>query len=48
MHKRRNWAQQRQYEIREYLGWEPSIRLRNGIARTYEWIEKEMLAIVHA
>jgi nucleoside-diphosphate-sugar epimerase len=29
--------------IREYLGWEPSIRLREGIARTYQWIESQML-----
>jgi nucleoside-diphosphate-sugar epimerase len=27
-----------------YLGWEPSIRLRDGLAKTYEWIESEMLA----
>jgi nucleoside-diphosphate-sugar epimerase len=24
------------------LGWEPSIRLRDGLERTYRWIEKEM------
>lgn len=30
-------------KILEYLGWEPSIRLRDGLARTYEWIESEML-----
>ncbi len=29
--------------IVEYLGWEPSIRLRDGLAKTYEWIESEML-----
>jgi nucleoside-diphosphate-sugar epimerase len=29
--------------IREYLDWEPSIRLRDGIARTYRWIEAQML-----
>ena len=33
-------------KIHEYLGWEPSIRLRDGMARTYEWIESEMLAPV--
>ena len=26
------------------LGWEPSIRLRDGLAKTYAWIEGEMLA----
>jgi GDP-D-mannose 3',5'-epimerase len=25
-------------KIREYLGWEPDTRLRDGLARTYEWI----------
>ena len=30
-------------KILEYLGWEPSIRLRDGMAKTYEWIESEML-----
>jgi len=29
--------------ILEKLGWEPSIRLRDGMARTYEWIEGEMM-----
>jgi nucleoside-diphosphate-sugar epimerase len=33
-------------KIQQYLGWEPSIRLRDGMARTYEWIESEMLAPV--
>jgi nucleoside-diphosphate-sugar epimerase len=28
-------------KIREYLGWEPSIRLRDGIERTYAWIRQE-------
>jgi len=28
-------------KIREYLGWEPSIRLRDGIERTYTWIRQE-------
>jgi len=35
-------------KILEYLGWEPSIRLKDGMARTYQWIEKEMLAAVNA
>jgi nucleoside-diphosphate-sugar epimerase len=26
------------------LGWEPSIRLRDGLERTYRWIEQEMAA----
>lgn len=30
-------------KIQEYLGWEPSIKLRDGLARTYEWIESEMM-----
>jgi len=29
--------------IREKLGWEPSIRLKDGMAKTYEWIESQML-----
>jgi GDP-D-mannose 3',5'-epimerase len=28
--------------ILEKLGWEPSIRLREGMERTYRWIEQEM------
>jgi nucleoside-diphosphate-sugar epimerase len=28
-------------KIREYLGWEPSIRLRDGMERTYAWIREE-------
>jgi nucleoside-diphosphate-sugar epimerase len=31
--------------IQEYLGWEPSIRLRDGMEKTYEWIEQEMHAM---
>ena len=31
-------------KILEYLGWEPSIRLKDGMAKTYEWIESQMLA----
>jgi nucleoside-diphosphate-sugar epimerase len=30
--------------IQRLLGWEPSIRLKDGLARTYEWIESEMMA----
>ena len=30
--------------ILEKLNWEPSIKLREGMARTYAWIENEMLA----
>ena len=29
-------------KILEYLGWEPSIRLKEGMAKTYAWIEREM------
>jgi len=29
--------------ILKKLGWEPSNRLRDGMARTYEWIESQML-----
>jgi GDP-D-mannose 3', 5'-epimerase len=32
--------------IKRYLNWEPSIRLRDGIAKTYRWIHSQML--VHA
>ena len=31
-------------KIKQYLDWEPSIRLRDGMATTYAWIESEMLA----
>jgi GDP-D-mannose 3',5'-epimerase len=30
--------------IKKYLNWEPSIRLRDGMARTYEWILGEIQA----
>ena len=33
-------------KIREYLGWEPSIRLQAGLAKTYEWIESQILTPV--
>ena len=29
--------------IKNYLGWEPSIRLRDGMERTYRWIYDEMI-----
>jgi nucleoside-diphosphate-sugar epimerase len=32
--------------IQKYLGWEPSIKLRDGMARTYAWIESQMMATV--
>jgi GDP-D-mannose 3',5'-epimerase len=32
-------------KIKEYLGWEPSIRLKEGLAKTYSWIESEMMAV---
>ncbi len=31
-------------KIKALLGWEPSIRLRDGMARTYAWIEEEYMA----
>jgi nucleoside-diphosphate-sugar epimerase len=33
-------------KIVQYLGWEPSIRLRDGLRKTYEWIEQQMLVPV--
>jgi nucleoside-diphosphate-sugar epimerase len=30
--------------IRRALGWEPSIRLREGLVPTYEWIREQMVA----
>jgi GDP-D-mannose 3',5'-epimerase len=30
-------------KIQQYLGWEPSIKLRDGLARTMLWIEQQML-----
>ncbi len=35
-------------KILELLGWAPSIRLQEGLQRTYEWIEREMMAFAHA
>jgi len=33
-------------KIHKYLGWEPSIKLKDGLEKTYEWIESQMLASV--
>jgi GDP-D-mannose 3', 5'-epimerase len=33
--------------IQEKLGWAPSIKLREGLAKTYAWIENEMLVGAH-
>jgi GDP-D-mannose 3',5'-epimerase len=30
--------------IQNYLGWEPSTKLRNGLRVTYDWISEQMLA----
>jgi nucleoside-diphosphate-sugar epimerase len=30
--------------LRQYLGWEPSIRLRDGLERTYAWIYDQYVA----
>ncbi|MBV8864272.1 MAG: NAD-dependent epimerase/dehydratase family protein [Acidobacteriaceae bacterium] len=30
-------------KIRQYLSWEPSIRLRDGMERTYRWIEEQII-----
>ena len=35
-------------KIQAYLGWEPSIRLMDGLVKTYEWIAKEMFSLTHA
>lgn len=32
-------------KIKQLLGWEPSIRLKDGMAKTYAWIEGEILAL---
>jgi GDP-D-mannose 3', 5'-epimerase len=32
-------------KIKQYLDWEPSIRLKEGMAKTYAWIESEMLVL---
>ena len=28
--------------LREVLGWEPAIKLEDGLAETYRWIEKQV------
>jgi nucleoside-diphosphate-sugar epimerase len=35
-------------KIVEELGWEPSIRLKDGLAKTYEWIESQMMVGAHS
>jgi GDP-D-mannose 3',5'-epimerase len=35
-------------KIKEYLGWEPSIRLKEGLAKTFAWIEREMMVVSKA
>lgn len=32
-------------KIKEYLSWEPSILLKDGLEKTYSWIESEMLVM---
>jgi nucleoside-diphosphate-sugar epimerase len=29
--------------IKQYLGWEPSLRLRDGLEKTYRWIYDQMV-----
>jgi nucleoside-diphosphate-sugar epimerase len=29
--------------IKQYLGWEPSVRLRDGLEKTYRWIYDQMV-----
>ena len=29
--------------IKHYLGWEPSIPLKDGLRKTYDWIHEEMI-----
>ena len=29
--------------IRQYLGWEPSIPLKDGLKKTYDWIKEQMM-----
>jgi nucleoside-diphosphate-sugar epimerase len=35
-------------KIVQHLGWEPSIRLKDGLRKTYEWIAQEMRSLAHA
>ena len=30
--------------LREVLGWEPSVTLRQGLEPTYRWIEKQVMS----
>jgi GDP-D-mannose 3', 5'-epimerase len=32
-------------KIRQYLGWEPSTSLKDGMSKTYAWIENEIAAV---
>jgi GDP-D-mannose 3', 5'-epimerase len=32
-------------KIKQYLGWGPSIRLKDGLAKTFQWIENQMVAL---
>jgi nucleoside-diphosphate-sugar epimerase len=34
-------------KILKLMGWEPSIRLKEGMAKTYQWIESQMLVGAH-
>lgn len=34
-------------KILSHLGWEPSIRLKDGLTKTFEWIENQMLVGAH-
>lgn len=34
--------------LRQVLGWEPSISLEEGLRRTYDWIEQQVAARLHA
>jgi GDP-D-mannose 3', 5'-epimerase len=35
-------------KIKQYLRWEPSTQLKDGLAKTYQWIESEMMAASRA
>ena len=35
-------------KINQHFGWEPSVRLRDGLEKTYQWIEREMVMVVAA
>jgi GDP-D-mannose 3',5'-epimerase len=35
-------------KIEHYFGWQPSIRLRDGLEKTYQWIEGQMRMVVAA